>query len=60
LKMGNQGFEAALAAVEMANLKKAISHHPSENHKTAVGHQLSAVRKNRGWHNNRQGKTKQN
>ena len=29
LKMGNKGFEAALAAVEMANLKKAISHQPS-------------------------------
>src|SRR5213080_4071246 len=27
LKMGNKGFEAALAAVEMANLKKAISSH---------------------------------
>ncbi len=27
LKMGNKGFEAALAAVEMANLKNAISHH---------------------------------
>jgi 6,7-dimethyl-8-ribityllumazine synthase len=26
LKMGNKGFEAALAAVEMANLKKVISH----------------------------------
>jgi len=25
LKMGNKGFEAALAAVEMANLKKAVS-----------------------------------
>jgi len=25
LKMGNKGFEAALAAVEMASLKKAIS-----------------------------------
>ena len=24
LKMGNKGFEAALAAVEMANLKKAV------------------------------------
>ncbi len=33
LKMGNKGFEAALTAVEMANLK------------TAVGSQLSAVRK---------------
>jgi len=29
LKMGNKGFEAALAAVEMANLKTAISHQPS-------------------------------
>ncbi|MGA7685225.1 MAG: 6,7-dimethyl-8-ribityllumazine synthase [Terriglobales bacterium] len=36
LKMGNKGFEAALAAVEMANLKKAVSS------------QLSAVRKNKG------------
>jgi 6,7-dimethyl-8-ribityllumazine synthase len=29
LKMGNKGFEAALAAVEMASLNKAISHQPS-------------------------------
>lgn len=29
LKMGNKGFEAALAAVEMANLKQAISSPPS-------------------------------
>jgi 6,7-dimethyl-8-ribityllumazine synthase len=29
LKMGNKGFEAALAAVEMANLRKAISRQPS-------------------------------
>ena len=29
LKMGNKGFEAALAAVEMANLKMAISRQPS-------------------------------
>lgn len=29
LKMGNKGFEAAMAAVEMANLKKAISHQSS-------------------------------
>jgi 6,7-dimethyl-8-ribityllumazine synthase len=28
LKMGNKGFEAALAAVEMANLKTAVSHQP--------------------------------
>jgi 6,7-dimethyl-8-ribityllumazine synthase len=29
LKMGNKGFEAALAAIEMANAKKAVSHQPS-------------------------------
>jgi 6,7-dimethyl-8-ribityllumazine synthase len=29
LKMGNKGFEAALTAVEMANLKTAISRQPS-------------------------------
>jgi 6,7-dimethyl-8-ribityllumazine synthase len=36
LKMGNKGFEAALAAVEMANLKKAV-----------VGRQSVAVSKTR-------------
>ncbi len=36
LKMGNKGFEAALAAVEMANLKKAV-----------VGRSSSVVSKNR-------------
>ena len=35
LKMGNKGFEAALAAVEMANLKKAISSQPSAFSKSA-------------------------
>jgi len=34
LKMGNKGFEAALAAVEMANLKRAVSHQPSAVRKT--------------------------
>jgi 6,7-dimethyl-8-ribityllumazine synthase len=39
LKMGNKGFEAALAAVEMANLTRAISHQPSavRESKIAVG-----------------------
>ena len=39
LKMGNKGFEAALAAVEMANLKSAISRQPSavRKSKTVVG-----------------------
>jgi 6,7-dimethyl-8-ribityllumazine synthase len=35
LKMGNKGFEAALAAVEMANLKKAISSKLSAVSKTS-------------------------
>jgi 6,7-dimethyl-8-ribityllumazine synthase len=41
LKMGNKGFEAALAAIEMANLKSAISHRPSA--KQAVSRQPSAI-----------------
>ena len=36
LKMGNKGFEAALAAVEMASLKEAISHQPSAVSKTRI------------------------
>jgi len=40
LKMGNKGFEAALAAVEMANLKKAVSSQSS-----ALSSQLSVVSK---------------
>jgi len=35
LKMGNKGFEAALAAVEMANLKKAVGTQHSAVSKTA-------------------------
>lgn len=34
LKMGNKGFEAALAAIEMANLAKAIRAQPSARGKT--------------------------
>ena len=37
LKMGNKGFEAALAAVEMANLKSAISRQPSAVRKSNPG-----------------------
>lgn len=47
LKMGNKGFEAALAAVEMANLKKAISRQPSAVRKAAIGHQSSALSKSK-------------
>jgi 6,7-dimethyl-8-ribityllumazine synthase len=36
LKMGNKGFEAALAAVEMASLKQAISHQRSAVSKTRI------------------------
>jgi 6,7-dimethyl-8-ribityllumazine synthase len=35
LKMGNKGFEAALAAIEMANLKRAVSNQPSAISKKA-------------------------
>jgi 6,7-dimethyl-8-ribityllumazine synthase len=41
LKMGNKGFEAALAAVEMANLKKAISYQPSGNQVSGLRSQVS-------------------
>lgn len=36
LKMGNKGFEAALAAVEMASLKQAVGRHPSARGKKQV------------------------
>jgi 6,7-dimethyl-8-ribityllumazine synthase len=44
LKMGNKGFEAALAAVEMANLKKVISRQPSAVRKSVVGRRSLALR----------------
>ena len=44
LKMGNKGFEAALAAVEMANVKAVVSRQASVVSK-AVSSQLSAVRR---------------
>ena len=45
LKSGNKGFEAALAAVEMANLKKAVSRQSSVVSKKALSGQHSAVSK---------------
>jgi len=46
LKMGNKGFEAALAAVEMANLKKAVvGRSSSVVRKQALSSQPSAVSK---------------
>jgi 6,7-dimethyl-8-ribityllumazine synthase len=49
LKMGNKGFEAALAAVEMANLKTVISRQPSavRKSKAVVGRSSSVVRKSK-------------
>jgi 6,7-dimethyl-8-ribityllumazine synthase len=48
LKMGNKGFEAALAAVEMANLRKAVVGRSSVGGaKKAVSSQLSALSKKR-------------
>jgi 6,7-dimethyl-8-ribityllumazine synthase len=52
LKMGNKGLEAALAAVEMANLTKAVVGRSSlvagkDAGTKAVGSQLSALRKTR-------------
>ncbi len=48
LKMGNKGFEAALAAVEMANLTKAVvGRSSSVVGKKAISNQVSALSKNR-------------
>jgi 6,7-dimethyl-8-ribityllumazine synthase len=41
LKMGNKGFEAALAAVEMASLAAAIRHPAAGGRKTGVGRRTS-------------------
>jgi 6,7-dimethyl-8-ribityllumazine synthase len=46
LKIGNKGFEAALAAVEMASLKEAISRQPSAVNKKQVSPPRSASRRN--------------
>jgi 6,7-dimethyl-8-ribityllumazine synthase len=45
LKMGNKGFEAALAAVEMASLKRAIGSQPSAvSEKQGVGPRTAGVK----------------
>ena len=46
LKMGNKGFEAALAAVEMASLEEAISNQHSALSETQVPPARSANRRN--------------
>ena len=45
LKMGNKGFEAALAAVEMANLKETISRQPSAVSKGKIRKRILGGRK---------------
>jgi 6,7-dimethyl-8-ribityllumazine synthase len=45
LKMGNKGFEAALAAVEMASLKAAIGSPASAGKKNQAGNGSRAPRK---------------
>src|SRR6476619_946092 len=47
LKMGNKGFEAALAAIEMANLKKAISDQHSAAGKSKERRTTKARRRSR-------------
>jgi 6,7-dimethyl-8-ribityllumazine synthase len=47
LKMGNKGFEAALAAVEMGNLRKAISSQPSAVSKGVVRRPSHVARKSK-------------
>jgi 6,7-dimethyl-8-ribityllumazine synthase len=47
LKMGNKGLEAALAAVEMASLKQAISRKPGATGKVSVGRKVSSARVNK-------------
>ena len=46
LKMGNKGFEAALAAVEMASLKTAIGSQPSGGSKKRIPPSRSARHRN--------------
>ena len=46
LKMGNKGFEAALAAVEMASLRTAVSSQPSAASKKRIPPSRSASRRN--------------
>ncbi len=43
LKMGNKGFEAALAAVEMANLRTAVSRQPSAVRKSGRRSQVAGL-----------------
>jgi 6,7-dimethyl-8-ribityllumazine synthase len=58
LKMGNKGFEAALAAVEMANLKRAVSCQFSAVSKKGLRSQVSAARESKAAPASRKRKTR--
>ena len=58
LKMGNKGFEAALAAVEMANLKRAVSSQLSAVSKTGSKSKVTGVRKGKGTPTSRKRKVR--
>jgi len=47
LKMGNKGLEAALAAIEMANLKEVVRRQSSVVSTTGIRSQVSVVRKSK-------------
>jgi 6,7-dimethyl-8-ribityllumazine synthase len=47
LKMGNKGFEAALAAIEMANLKQQIQSQPSQAPRKTGARKISKAKKPR-------------
>jgi len=58
LKMGNKGFDAALAAVEMANLKGAVSSQLSAVSKKGLRSQVSGARKSKAAPASRKRKTR--
>jgi 6,7-dimethyl-8-ribityllumazine synthase len=53
LKMGNKGFEAALAAVEMASLGKVVSRQRSAHSEKQIPHRLKPVRNDKSTKNKR-------
>jgi 6,7-dimethyl-8-ribityllumazine synthase len=58
LKMGNKGFEAALAAVEMVSLKAVVSQQPSTVGKKQVSASLSARRRGKNSSKKNSSKTR--
>jgi len=58
LKMGNKGFEAALAAVEMVSMTQGIRGQGAGARKSASGLQASGSGRKQGLHSARNGKAK--